>query len=921
MKPININWANPKDDYNKVYQAREDAIKRLAQKPGAVKALLEYYQHNWAQFICDWGMTFDPRHDDPERKHAPFILFPRQIEYVDWVYSRYTKREPGLGEKSRDVGFTWLNAAIGATIWLTTPWAIVGYGSRKKELVDNGDNDPDSILWKVRAFIDNLPSIFLPPEYKAGRKWGIIPHPSNNALIKGEIGDEIGRGGRAQPLSSKVLTPTGWTTIGELQVGDELIGADGKPTKILALHPQGEVPVYRVGFSDGSSTEACGEHKWQVTTPQIRKSLKRKKNAPINPRSGRHEASKDFLVLSTSELAKDYLIVWPGAVEARYHIPMVAPVQFASFRGAYPLSPYVVGVLLGDGHISCIDRTSPGFTSADPEVAYHVAQELPEGCEVTHNGGLRYSLLDMGASGRGHTSRIKDALYQIGLAGCTAYDKHIPEKYLYAPEPQMRLDLLQGLIDTDGWISERAQGKSCKVGFASVSYQLASDVIMLVRSLGGIAGLSTRKAHIGRLPGDNPCPCKESYTVTMTLPAGMIPARLSRKTAFYQDRTKYEPSRAIRSISYSRDTEASCVTVANPDGLYVTENFIVTHNSSIYFPDEFAHLDHQEAVESSLSMNTDCRIYISTVNGVGNLFYRLRHHLPSEQIFIFDWKEDPRKRLHPELPPEQEPWYQKQKADLLPTTLASQVDRDYNASVANSFIEGALMRDAQATPITAIEQPPDTPWRIGIDASGMGNDETVIWRRRGRISLPPIIYRKIDGVQMAQLVEKECERLLKSAPIAVIGIERDGPGGSCADQLKYGPYASITMAVHTGTKLADGENYNLRAWLHQQAKDYLTDNQVYLPNDAIFSTQGTAIQFSYKGGLLLIESKDEYRARFTMGRSKAEKASGRSPDRWDSFVLTFIPTRAKPIRTSTPKGLSILDNITAWRPLDPVMGY
>lgn len=535
---IEINWADPLADYSRIYSIREDAIKRLLKKPGAVRPLLEYYRTHWAEFICDWGMTFDPRHEDPERKHAPFILFPRQIEYVNWVYDRYTNRQPGLGEKSRDVGFTWLNAAIGAIIWLTTPWAVVGYGSRKKELVDNGDADPDSILWKVRAFIDNLPAIFLPEDYKAGRKWGIIPNPANNALIKGEIGDEIGRGGRA----------------------------------------------------------------------------------------------------------------------------------------------------------------------------------------------------------------------------------------------------------------------------------------------------------------------------------------------------------------------------------------------SIYFPDEFAHLEHQEAVESSLSATTDCRIYISTVNGVGNLFYRLRHHLPSEQIFIFDWKDDPRKRRNPDLPPEMEPWYIKQKTDLLPTTLASQVDRDYNAAVANSFIEAGVLRDAQATPISSIEQPKDTPWRIGIDASGMGNDETVIWRRRGRLSLPPLTYRKLDGVQMATIVEKECEKLLKQGPIAMIGIERDGPGGSCADQLKYGPFASITVAVHTGAKLSDGENHNLRAWLHQQARDYLTDNQVHLPADDIFSTQATAIQFSYKGGLLLIESKEEYRSRFSMGRTKAEKASGRSPDRWDAFVLTFIPTRAKPI-TQVAVASDLFTDSKAWRPLDTVLGY
>ena len=132
-----INWADPTADYTRIYAERQAALKRIASKQGAVKPLLDYYRTHWAECICDWGMTFDPRQEDVERKHAPFILFPRQVEYVNWVYDRYTRREPGLGEKSRDVGFTWLNAAIGVVIWLTTPYAIVGYGSRKKELVES----------------------------------------------------------------------------------------------------------------------------------------------------------------------------------------------------------------------------------------------------------------------------------------------------------------------------------------------------------------------------------------------------------------------------------------------------------------------------------------------------------------------------------------------------------------------------------------------------------------------------------------------------------------------------------------------------------------------------------------------------------------------------------------------------------------
>jgi hypothetical protein len=311
------------------------------------------------------------------------------------------------------------------------------------------------------------------------------------------------------------------------------------------------------------------------------------------------------------------------------------------------------------------------------------------------------------------------------------------------------------------------------------------------------------------------------------------------------------------------------------------------------------------------------------VNGIGNLFYRLRHFLPKEQIFIFDWKDDPRKRQNPELPPEEEPWYKKQKTELMPTVLASQVDRNYAAAIANTLVNSEKLTAAIRRPPGSITQPDKTPWRLGVDAAGMGNDEIVLWARRGRLSIEPETYKKMDGVQLASIIEHKIRRLLNTGPVELIAIERDGPGGSAADQLKYGPFASIVKAIHTGAKLADGKHYNLRAYLHTQAVEYIDDLEVSLPNNETFITQATAIQIKeYKGGLLLIESKDDYRARFATGNSRSEKNASRSPDHWDSFVLTFVPTRARPI-ASQAEGLpfTLGSNRIGWRPLDAVMGY
>jgi hypothetical protein len=139
----------------------------------------------------------------------------------------------------------------------------------------------------------------------------------------------------------------------------------------------------------------------------------------------------------------------------------------------------------------------------------------------------------------------------------------------------------------------------------------------------------------------------------------------------------------------------------------------------------------------------------------------------------------------------------------------------------------------------------------------------------------------------------------------------------------YGPFSSILVALHTGAKLKDGKNFNVRAWLHQQAYDYIKDTECALPDDHIFESQATAIQASYKGGLLLIESKDDYRARFATGRSRQDKAASKSPDRWDAFMLSFAQTRAAPVKAIShdEEFFGRRGSSPSWKPKDRMMGY
>jgi hypothetical protein len=94
--PAKFNWVKP--NYQEVFDFRLEALTKIRKNPSAMPRLKKYYSENWVDFINDWGMTYDPR--EPVVKYFPFILFPRQAEFVNWVYESYKDSRRGLGERS-----------------------------------------------------------------------------------------------------------------------------------------------------------------------------------------------------------------------------------------------------------------------------------------------------------------------------------------------------------------------------------------------------------------------------------------------------------------------------------------------------------------------------------------------------------------------------------------------------------------------------------------------------------------------------------------------------------------------------------------------------------------------------------------------------------------------------------------------------
>jgi phosphate starvation-inducible protein PhoH/intein/homing endonuclease len=240
--------------------------------------------------------------------------------------------------------------------------------------------------------------------------------------------------GRAQPTRSRVLTHLGWREIGSLEVGDYVIGSDGRPTQVLGVYPQGKKEVFRVTATDGASTLCCAEHLWAVYTASDRR------------------RGKPARVLETREMMGKLRVFH----QHRYELPVLsAPVYFPEQE--VPVEPYALGLLLGDGCIT--GKTTPSFATADVELVSSLGAGL-EGVAVTHKGGVDYTLQH--GRGRGRSPNpLTDALRELGLWGTRSSSKFVPEEYLHN-SPEVRLAVLQGLLDTDGGPVSQ-EGRSCRV--------------------------------------------------------------------------------------------------------------------------------------------------------------------------------------------------------------------------------------------------------------------------------------------------------------------------------------------------------------------------------------------------------------------------------------------------------------------------
>ena len=358
--------------------------------------------------------------------------------------------------------------------------------------------------------------------------------------------------GKALALDTVLPTPTGWTTMGEVQVGDQVIGADGRPTRVVAATDvMDERPCFEVHFSDGSLIVADAEHQWLTDDRAARRSAQEAKQRP----GGKRRAVA--AVRTTTEIAATLRCATKDA-RLNHSVATTAPLTLPDRD--YLVQPYTLGAWLGDG-----TSAAAQITSADPEI---VVRLEADGLVVSPiDGRQRYSLR-LPAHAVAEHGTVAGRLRTIGVLG----NKHIPVGYLRGSERQRR-DLLAGLLDTDGTVAPTGL-----VQFTSTSLRLAGDVRELVVSLGYRCGVSRRVVR-----GASPA---SSVAVTISFSTDDVVFWLDRKQRAHKERgQRILTRRGSRLITQIRPTDSvpvRCIQVDADDHLYLAgPSMIPTHNSTM----------------------------------------------------------------------------------------------------------------------------------------------------------------------------------------------------------------------------------------------------------------------------------------------------------------------------------------------------
>ncbi len=393
-------------------------------------------------------------------------------------------------------------------------------------------------------------------------------------LVQGSVVLVVGApgSGKMQPLDAKVLTPRGWVTMGDIKVGMEVVGSGGKPTKVVAVHPHGRLPVYKVRTSDGGETRCGLDHLWTTRTRNDRR----------QDRSGKAKTTEEIARTVTLERGK----------RLNHSIPFVGPVfydnEFA--ESPLPLEPYALGVYLAEGSFS----GSVSISNPEADIVDKFARLLPQEDEIVASGYLGWRVRKKKRGRGGAPPRTAMLLEAMGLQRVTSEKKFIPRQYMMA-SIRAREMLLQGLLDGDGHVQRDVRGnpKCSTIEYSTSSPRLAEQVRELVLGLGGRVTAAQRQTQFTD-KNDERVDGLPSYRLHISFHDERITPVSSKKHLARFKHASRLTERYVESVTYDDDAVCQCITVDAPDGLYVTDDYLVTHNSTLLAQTSLALADGEE---------------------------------------------------------------------------------------------------------------------------------------------------------------------------------------------------------------------------------------------------------------------------------------------------------------------------------------
>lgn len=384
------------------------------------------------------------------------------------------------------------------------------------------------------------------------------------------LGGGSAGGGKAALLDSDILTPYGFKKLIDIKAGDELISpTTGEKQKVLCLHPIDTFNFYRISFEDGTHFDCSEGHLWVAWRTRGSSDIKKLDNGEWQCEQ-LWETKQMYEFLEEKKKTNSTI---------RLKIPVTKPANFYHYgnKDKRPIDPYLMGAFLGDGSATESCGGKPTFSNGDLEMLSFFQQDGSIDETTTIYRDIKGSK-DTFFKLRFTDPKFYEALVKMGLYGKGALDKFIPKAYKYAPLED-RYKLIQGLIDTDAEVDTRGH-----ITYTTISKQLAEDFAFVTRSLGCVSTI-TKRSRTGYKDKDGVfVQCNDAYNVQVRSWDNKKLMRLSRKVSRCKEGFnggKSPLGKQITNIEYIGKREGRCITVDKTHGLYIADNFTVTHNSYV----------------------------------------------------------------------------------------------------------------------------------------------------------------------------------------------------------------------------------------------------------------------------------------------------------------------------------------------------